>query len=57
VWMRVYREHLRDHPANLDLREPGRVFIAEYAHRVAHLCRCFGCAGRLAEVQQAVVAV
>jgi len=54
VWMRVYREHLRDNPANLDLREPGRVFMSEYANQVAHLSRCFGCAGRLAEIATAL---
>ncbi len=52
IWARVMREHLRDHPAEIDLREPGRVFVAEYAQRVAHLCQCFGCAGRLAEVRR-----
>jgi hypothetical protein len=46
------REYLRDHPATIDLREPGRVFMAAYAQRVAHLCRCFGCAGRLDEVRR-----
>lgn len=53
VWMRVYREHLRDHPTNLDPRIPGSLFMAEYAHRVAHLCRCFGSAGRLDAVRGA----
>ncbi|PWH13445.1 MAG: fructose-bisphosphate aldolase [Ardenticatenia bacterium] len=52
VWARVLREYLRDHPATLDLREPGRVFMAAYAERVAQLCRCFGAAGRLAEVRR-----
>jgi fructose-bisphosphate aldolase class II len=50
IWTRIYREYLRDHPENLDMREPGRVFIAEYAHQVVRLCRKFGCAGRLEEV-------
>ena len=52
VWARVMREYLRDHPATIDLREPGRVLMAAYAERVAHLCRCFGCAGRLDEVRR-----
>ncbi|MGC8855141.1 MAG: class II fructose-bisphosphate aldolase [Halothiobacillaceae bacterium] len=52
VWARVMREYLRDHPATIDLREPGRAFMAAYAERVAHLCRCFGCAGRLDEVRR-----
>jgi fructose-bisphosphate aldolase class II len=54
IWTRVYREYLRDHPSNLDLREPGRVFVDEYAAQVAKLCRWFGCAGRLAEVTRAL---
>ena len=52
IWTRVYREYLRDHPSNLDVRGPGRVFMAEYANQVARLCRCFGCAGRQAEFNQ-----
>jgi len=34
VWTRVMRGYLRDHPATIDLREPGRVFMAVYAQRV-----------------------
>ncbi|MGQ9787268.1 MAG: class II fructose-bisphosphate aldolase [Anaerolineae bacterium] len=52
VWARVMREYLRDHPATIDLREPGREFMAAYARHVAHLCQCFGCADRLDEVRR-----
>lgn len=54
VWMRVYREHLRDHPDNLDPRAPGGVFMAEYARLIVQRSQNFGCAGRLAEVRAAL---
>jgi hypothetical protein len=34
-----------------DFREPGQVFVEEYAHLVAHKSAKFGCAVRLAEVR------
>lgn len=31
VWCRVHREFFRDQPAKFDLRDPGKVFMKEYA--------------------------
>jgi fructose-bisphosphate aldolase class II len=36
VWTRVHREFFRDKPEKFDLRDPGKVFIAEYARFIAH---------------------
>jgi fructose-bisphosphate aldolase class II len=36
VWTRVHREFFRDQPEKFDLRDPGKVFIAEYARFIAH---------------------
>src|SRR5512143_2063913 len=31
VWTRVHREFFRDHPEKFDLRDPGKIFMSEYA--------------------------
>jgi fructose-bisphosphate aldolase, class II len=36
VWTRVHREFFRDKPEKFDLRDPGKVFVAEYARFIAH---------------------
>jgi fructose-bisphosphate aldolase class II len=54
VWTRVHREYLRDYPANLDPREPGRLFVIECARLIARRSQNFGCAGRLPEVRAAL---
>jgi fructose-bisphosphate aldolase class II len=36
VWTRVHREFFRDNPEKFDLRDPGKVFVAEYAKFIAH---------------------
>lgn len=36
VWMRVHREHFRDHPDNFDFRKPGEAFIQAYADFIEH---------------------
>ncbi|HIE10694.1 MAG TPA: ketose-bisphosphate aldolase [Kiritimatiellae bacterium] len=51
VWTRVHREHFRDHPENIDLRKPGKVFMEEYAKFIAHKNEKLGGAGRLEEVR------
>ena len=50
VWCRVHREFFRDHPEKFDLRDPGKVFMEEYAKMIAAKNRMLGSAGRLAEV-------
>jgi fructose-bisphosphate aldolase class II len=54
VWMRVYREHFRDHPENFDFRKPGEAFMSEFAHFIARRSEKLGCAGRLEEVRAAL---
>src|SRR6185295_3050875 len=36
VWTRVHREFFRDQPDKFDLRDPGKVYIEEYAKMIAH---------------------
>ncbi|HOM98941.1 MAG TPA: ketose-bisphosphate aldolase [Acidobacteriota bacterium] len=52
VWCRVHREYFRDHPAEFDLRKPGKVFMEEYAKFIAHKNEKLGSAGRLDEVRK-----
>jgi fructose-bisphosphate aldolase class II len=48
VWTRVHREFFRDQPEKFDLRDPGKVFIAEYAAYIAQKNQVLGSAGQLA---------
>ncbi|OGY57977.1 MAG: fructose-bisphosphate aldolase [Candidatus Buchananbacteria bacterium RIFCSPLOWO2_02_FULL_46_11b] len=50
VWCRVHREFFRDWPEIFDLRDPGKIFMAEYAKYIARKNEVLGSAGRLAEV-------
>src|SRR6202140_1546662 len=52
VWTRVHREFFRDHPEQFDLRDPGKVYIEEYAKMIAHKSDVLGSAGKLDEVRQ-----
>ncbi len=54
VWCRVHREFFRDHPEKFDLRDPGKVFIPEYAKFIAAKNVLLGSAGRLDEVRAAL---
>jgi fructose-bisphosphate aldolase class II len=47
VWCRVHREFFRDHPEMFDLRDPGKVFIPEYAKFIAAKNVKLGSAGQL----------
>jgi fructose-bisphosphate aldolase class II len=49
VWARTFRETFRDHPDNIDPRNPGSTFSRAVADLVAHHSRLFGCAGRAGE--------
>lgn len=51
VWCRVHREYFRDHPEEIDLRKPGKVFMQEYAKFIAHKNEKLGSAGKLDEVR------
>ena len=51
VWTRVHREFFRDHPEKFDLRDPGKIYIEEYAKMIAHKNEKLGSAGKLDEVR------
>ena len=50
VWTRVHREYFRDFPEKFDLRDPGKVFMAEYAKFIADKNKKLGSAGNLADI-------
>jgi fructose-bisphosphate aldolase class II len=54
VWCRVHREFFRDHPEKFDLRDPGKVFIPEYAKFIAAKNVLLGSAGQLDSVRAAL---
>ena len=56
VWTRVHREFFRDYPEKFDLRDPGKIFIAEYAKFIAHKNEKLQSAGTLEAVRKAVLA-
>jgi fructose-bisphosphate aldolase class II len=51
VWTRVHREFFRDNPEKFDLRDPGKVYIEEYAKMIAHKNQVLGSAGQLDDVR------
>lgn len=51
VWTRVHREFFKEHPAEFDLRGPGKIFMKAYADFIAHKNEKLGSAGRLDEVR------
>ena len=54
VWTRVHREFFRDQPEKFDFRNPGKIFVAEYANFIAHKNEKLGSAGQLDEVRAAL---
>ena len=54
VWTRVHREFFRDFPEKFDLRDPGKIFMSEYAGFIAHKNEKLGSAGHLEEVRKLV---
>jgi fructose-bisphosphate aldolase, class II len=52
VWTRVHREFFHEFPQKFDLRDPGKVFMAEYAKFIADKNRKLGSAGQLAAVRE-----
>ena len=52
VWTRVHREYFRDFPEKFDLRDPGKVFMAEYAKFIAGKNDKLGSAGQLDELKK-----
>ncbi len=54
VWTRVHREFFRDFPEKFDLRDPGKIFMSEYAKFIAQKNEKLGSAGHLEEVRKLV---
>jgi len=52
VWCRVHREVFRDQPEVFDLRQPGEIFMNEYAKYIVHKNEMLGSAGQLETVRQ-----
>jgi fructose-bisphosphate aldolase class II len=50
VWTRVHREFFRDFPEKFDLRDPGKIFMAEYARFIEEKNGYLGSAGQLPEL-------
>lgn len=55
VWCRVHREFFRDHPDKFDLREPGKIFMPEYAKFIASRNELLGSAGQLDAAREFVL--
>ena len=51
VWTRVHREFFRDYPEKFDLRDPGKIFMSEYAKFIAQKNGYLGSAGQLDAVR------
>jgi fructose-bisphosphate aldolase class II len=52
VWCRVHREFFRDHCDKFDLREPGKIFMQEYAKFIASRNELLGSAGQLESARE-----
>ena len=52
VWTRVHREYFLEHPEKFDLRDPGKVFMAEYAKFIAAKNEYLNSAGQLQSVRE-----
>lgn len=54
VWTRVHREFFRDSPEKFDLRDPGKIFMEEYAKFIAHKNEKLGSARQLESVRKLI---
>jgi len=54
VWTRVHREFFNDIPEGFDLRQPGKIFMSEYANFIAGKNEKLGSAGQLENVRIAL---
>ncbi|MDO4550200.1 MAG: class II fructose-bisphosphate aldolase [Planctomycetia bacterium] len=54
VWCATHREFFRDHPAEFDLRPPGKQFMANYADYIQHKNSKLGSLGELENVRKAL---
>ena len=55
VWTRVHREYFQSHPEKFDLRDPGKLFMSEYAKFIASKNQKLGSVGQLVAVRQSLV--
>lgn len=54
VWTRVHREFFKEKPDGFDLRQPGKIFMSEYANFIAGKNEKLGSAGQLENVRKAM---
>ncbi len=54
VWTRVHREYFLQYPEKFDLRDPGKVFMAEYAKFIATKNEYLNSAGQLQGVRELI---
>ena len=54
VWTRVHREFFKEKPEGFDLRQPGKIFMSEYANFIAGKNEKLGSAGQLENVRKAM---
>jgi fructose-bisphosphate aldolase class II len=54
VWTRVHREFFLEHPEKFDLRDPGKIFMKEYARFIVGKNEKLGSAGQLETVRKAL---
>lgn len=51
IWTSVHREYFRDKVNGIDLRDPGKQYMEEYANFIAHKNEVFGSANQLSAVK------
>ncbi|MBP5509747.1 MAG: ketose-bisphosphate aldolase [Kiritimatiellae bacterium] len=56
VWTRVHREFFRDQPAKFDLRDPGKIFMKEYADFIYEKNCLLGSVYQADAVREAILA-
>jgi fructose-bisphosphate aldolase class II len=54
VWTRVHREFFLEHPEKFDLRDPGKIFMKEYAKFIVGKNEKLGSAGQLEIIRKAL---
>ena len=54
VWTRVHREFFAEHPEKFDLRDPGKIYMSEYAKFIASKNVKMGSAGQIPTVSAAI---
>lgn len=52
VWTRVHREYFLQYPEKFDLRDPGKIFMSEYAKFIAAKNDYLGSAGQIPAVRE-----